>query len=133
MAASVRFFSNGREWYNPNDLGKGTPEVLAMDRRISLSIAGIEEAKVLDFVQGILQQQGIAIEVKQGVYYLVPSAKNQPGQPIAADSAVSVSERPPAVRRGLRGESEELDWRKCASCCRPSIHCLSWWTCPRLG
>lgn len=52
-----------------------SPEVLAMDRKISLSVAAIDEDKVYGFVEGILKQQGVAISVRDGVYYLVPAAK----------------------------------------------------------
>nr|WP_315249440.1 hypothetical protein [uncultured Duganella sp.] len=50
-----------------------SPEVLAMDRKVTMSVASVDEAKVGDFVEGILKQQGVAIDVRDGVYYLIPS------------------------------------------------------------
>ena len=50
-----------------------SPEVLAMDRKVTMSVAAIEEGKVGDFVEGILKQQGVAIDIRDGVYYLIPS------------------------------------------------------------
>jgi len=52
-----------------------SPDVLAMGRKITLSVASIDDAKVLEFVQGILLQQGVSIDVRQGVYYLLPMSK----------------------------------------------------------
>lgn len=52
-----------------------SPDVLSMDRKITLSVAGIEESKVFEFVSGVLHQQGVAIDVRDGVYYLVPAQK----------------------------------------------------------
>ncbi|WP_166454778.1 type II secretion system protein GspD [Duganella aquatilis] len=64
-----------------------SPEVLAMDRKITLSVAGIDEGKTLDFVQGILKQQGVGVDVRDGVYYLVPLVKAVGD----TDSAVAVA------------------------------------------
>ena len=52
-----------------------SPDVLQMDRKISLSVSGIDEAKVGPFIDGILRQQGVAVEIREGVYYLVPASK----------------------------------------------------------
>ena len=85
------------------------PEVLAMDRRISLSIGGIDESKVLEFVEGILQQQGIAIEVKQGVYYLVASTKGPSAQPQPSNVAAGVVDSLPTGQKVIRVDGEELE------------------------
>jgi general secretion pathway protein D len=52
-----------------------SPDVLAMDRKITLSIAEVEPAKVFEFVEGVLRQQGISVEKRGGVYYLLPSVR----------------------------------------------------------
>lgn len=57
-----------------------TPEVLAMDRRITISVKDVPEAEAYQFVEGILQQQGISIDRRGSVLYLVPSAKLQSQQ-----------------------------------------------------
>jgi len=60
-----------------------SPEVLAMDRKISMSVAAVDESKVLGFVEGILAQQGVSFDVRDGVYYLLPSKSPV----LAADSS----------------------------------------------
>lgn len=52
-----------------------SPDVLAMDRKITLSVSGVEESKVREFIEGILQQQGIVIEQRGAVFYLLPLQK----------------------------------------------------------
>jgi type II secretory pathway component GspD/PulD (secretin) len=52
-----------------------SPDVLSMDRKITLSVAGVEQDKALAFVEGILKQQGVSVDLRDGVYYLVPASK----------------------------------------------------------
>lgn len=54
-----------------------SPEVLAMDRRVSMSVASIDESKVQGFVEGLLKQQGISVDFRDGVYYLLPSSRGE--------------------------------------------------------
>jgi general secretion pathway protein D len=72
-----------------------SPDVLANDRKMTLSVSGIEPDKVLPFVEGILQQQGVALNVRDGVYYLVPAGRSLPS-PLATDGA-AVAAAPVAV------------------------------------
>ncbi|WGG51339.1 type II secretion system protein GspD [Rugamonas sp. DEMB1] len=67
-----------------------SPEVLANDRKMTLSVSGIEPDKVLPFVEGILQQQGVALNVRDGVYYLVPAGRPLPS-PLVTDGVSPVA------------------------------------------
>lgn len=49
-----------------------SPELLSMDRKISISVAGIDAEKIPSFVEGVLRQQGIAVTFRDGIYYLDP-------------------------------------------------------------
>lgn len=46
------------------------PDVLAMDKRITLSIRAVEEKDVPAFVDGILASHGVSVTLRAGVYYL---------------------------------------------------------------
>ena len=70
-----------------------SPEVLAMDRHITISVKDVPQGEVYEFVAGILQQQGIAIDRRGSVLYLVPAPKSTPQQFVAAPSLVQ-SPRP---------------------------------------
>lgn len=72
-----------------------SPDVLANDRKMTLSVSGIESDKVLPFVEGILQQQGVALNIRDGVYYLVPAGRSLPS-PLATDGT-AVPAAPVAV------------------------------------
>lgn len=63
-------------------------EVLAMDRKISVSVAAVEERDVRQFVEGILLQQGIAIDQRGSICYLVPAAR-----PVLAPASTLVTDR----------------------------------------
>lgn len=67
------------------------PDVLAMDRKITLSVADVEQSKVLEFVEGILRQQGIALENRSGVYYLVPLVRGDAAPVAVASLSAPVS------------------------------------------
>lgn len=97
-----------------------SPEVLAMDRKISMSIAGIEENKVGDFVEGVLKQQGVSIDIRDGVYYLVPSRILSAGvttdrsevaavHPVAATHSFPVDEMAKESGVGRRAKDDESD------------------------
>jgi type II secretory pathway component GspD/PulD (secretin) len=73
------------------------PDVLAMDRKITLSVADLDDSKVGPFVDGILKQQGIAVDVRDGVYYLVPAAKGAPVDALADVSRDQSSTPAPVV------------------------------------
>lgn len=64
-------------------------EVLSMDRKITVSVAGVEEANVRAFVEGILLQQGISIEQRGSVFYLVPVVKTVFAAPSVVQHAAS--------------------------------------------
>jgi general secretion pathway protein D len=92
-----------------------SPDVLAMDRKITLSVADVEQSKVLEFVEGILRQQGISVENRRGVYYLVPAVRGDtasvpvvslsspviaaPAEPFAQDLPLVIDPRRGAVRK----------------------------------
>ncbi|MGK5038781.1 type II secretion system protein GspD [Janthinobacterium sp. GB1R12] len=61
-----------------------SPEALALDRKITVSVSSLDADRLPMFVEGILRDQGIAAELRDGVYYLR-----------AAQSAASV---PSAIR-----------------------------------
>lgn len=97
-----------------------SPEVLAMDRRITMSVAAIEENKVGEFVEGILKQQGIAIDIRDGVYYLVPSRSMSPAvtpdgvqravmQPVAVGTSLPVDEVPKESGFSHRSKDDESE------------------------
>lgn len=97
-----------------------SPEVLAMDRKVTMSVAAIEESKVGGFVEGILKQQGVSIDIRDGVYYLVPSRMMSPGlstdgveraalQPVAAVSSLPVDEMPKESAVGRRSKDDESE------------------------
>lgn len=52
-----------------------SPDVLAMDRKITLSISDVQQDKVFEFVEGVLRQQGISVEKRGTVYYLLPASR----------------------------------------------------------
>lgn len=52
-----------------------SPDVLAMDRKITLSVSNVPQSTVREFVEGILQQQGIVVEQRGEVFYLLPAPK----------------------------------------------------------
>ena len=56
------------------------PELVSGDKRITLNVAAIDEQQVSAFVEGVLEQQGIAVTEKQGIYYL-STAKQAPAAP----------------------------------------------------
>lgn len=47
-----------------------TPDALALDRRLSISIASLRAEQLPAFVEGVLSDQGIVSELRDGVYYL---------------------------------------------------------------
>lgn len=76
------------------------PDVLAADRKITISVKNIEQADVPAFVESILQQQGVTVSERKGVYYLstasrLAQASDQPGQS-AAERAAAMYGTPPA-------------------------------------
>jgi len=62
-----------------------TPEVLTLDRKITISVKNIDATDVPRFVENILLQQGIATTLKDGVYYLAP-VKNYQELPAATET-----------------------------------------------
>lgn len=97
-----------------------SPEVLAIDRKITMNVAAVEENKVGDFVEGILKQQGVSIDIRDGVYYLVPSRMLSPGlnvddvqrtdvQPKALVSSVPLDEIPKDNGVGRRFKDDESE------------------------
>lgn len=47
-----------------------SPDALALDRKFSLSLRAIDASKVPALVDGILLQQGVVSELRDGVYYI---------------------------------------------------------------
>jgi general secretion pathway protein D len=54
------------------------PDVLAMDRRITINVKAIEFENVSRFVEDLLAREGIQTTLRQGIYYL--TAKRDAGQ-----------------------------------------------------
>lgn len=48
------------------------PEVLAMDKKITVQVRSVESGDVAAFVEGILLAQGVSVVERKGVYYLSP-------------------------------------------------------------
>lgn len=69
-----------------------SPEVLSMDRKITVSVAAVEQKNVPTFVESILAAQGILVTSKDGVFYL--SAAKTAAVPAAAVSQPSASVEP---------------------------------------
>lgn len=70
-----------------------TPEALALDRRLSISIASLRAEQLPAFVEGVLADQGIVSELRDGVYYLrsmqsVARSAVPPQQPAALPQVI---------------------------------------------
>ena len=82
-----------------------SPDALALDRKISVSVRDYDADRLPALVEGILAEQGIASQLKDGIYYLRAAVSVAP----ASFSSVSApgapaSEKPSAVlARWLRG------------------------------
>lgn len=61
-----------------------SPDVLAADRKITMSVKNIDTEDVPAFVENILQQQNISVALRNGVYYLTP---------VRQQDAVAISEK----------------------------------------
>jgi type II secretory pathway component GspD/PulD (secretin) len=89
-----------------------SPDVLAMDRKITLSVSAVPQEQILAFVEKQLKQQGIAVVNTDGIYYLSTASKVQPGDqlgtaaPIATPSAV-VTGRPGAKSRKATDDDDD--------------------------
>lgn len=63
-----------------------SPEVLAMDRKITVAVRAVDERDVPAFIENLLLAQGIAVTEKSGVHYLTGarsgSSLSEPGQPV---------------------------------------------------
>ncbi|MBB3122151.1 type II secretion system protein GspD [Pseudoduganella violacea] len=59
------------------------PELLVGDKKVSISISSMDDSQVPAFVEGVLEQQGISVSEKAGVYYLAMAkpAKESPELP----------------------------------------------------
>lgn len=64
-----------------------SPEVLAMDRRITVSVRNLDPSKVAGFVEGVLLQQGISTTLKDGIYYLGVASKPAEVRPVVDNGA----------------------------------------------
>lgn len=53
------------------------PEVLAADRKITISVKNIDSEAVPAFVENILAEQGVAVTERNGVYYLSLASRQQ--------------------------------------------------------
>ena len=47
-----------------------SPDALALDRKLTVSVSSLDADRLPTFVEGILRDQGIASELRDGVYYL---------------------------------------------------------------
>lgn len=64
-----------------------SPDVVAMDRKITVSVRNLETEKIAGFVENILAQQGISSTFKDGVYYLSMASKPTELRPVADSTA----------------------------------------------
>lgn len=64
-----------------------TPDALALDRKMSVSLRSIELQQLPAFVEGVLSDQGIVVEFRDGVYYL-RSMQSAARASVAAQQAV---------------------------------------------
>jgi general secretion pathway protein D len=79
------------------------PDALSLDRKFSLSLRAIDSAKVPALVDGILLQQGVVSELRDGVYYLDLSRDARSA--LLRDRAVADGVSPYAGASGAPGSS----------------------------
>ncbi|TDY33966.1 hypothetical protein [Janthinobacterium sp. 75] len=91
-----------------------SPDAIALDRKLTVSVSSIDADRLPTFVEGILRDQGISSELRDGVYYL-RSAQSPGAAPLAirlpsADAPVIGSRAPfsdTSVPRAVRLDAEE--------------------------
>lgn len=71
------------------------PELQSSDRKISISVSHMDAAKVPEFVEGVLAQQGIGVVERGGVFYLGPSEKVAASQIAFDDGAGATGDAAP--------------------------------------
>ncbi len=76
----------GRDYVISNDL-------LALDKRVSISVKGLEPNKVAPFVDRVLRVQGVTVQDRDGVFFLDVVRTGQAGDPASPGSAL---DKPPA-------------------------------------
>lgn len=86
-----------------------SPDVLAMDKKITVSVGAVDQKNVPDFVEQILAAQGIAVSAKDGVYYLTQLKAAAPPVAGVGPAVVEVARGPgalPVAAIDAVGESE---------------------------
>lgn len=91
-----------------------SPDAFALDRKLTVSVSSLDADRLPTFVEGILRDQGISSELRDGVYYL-RSAQSPGAVPLSfrlpsADAPVIGSRAPffdTSVPRGVRLDAEE--------------------------
>lgn len=75
-----------------------TPDALALDRKMSISLRSLDVQQLPAFVEGVLSDQGISSELRDGVYYLRSSKTSlQYASPSAAQSSGPLASVPVLV------------------------------------
>lgn len=69
------------------------PELLGVDRKITVNVKNVAPERLGDFVQTVLAQQGIAATVADGVYYLAPAKSSQVAQISTMSDSATVDTR----------------------------------------
>lgn len=85
-----------------------SPDALSLDRKFSLSLRAIDSSKVPALVDGILLQQGVVSELRDGVYYLDLSKDARSALSLEKKGAAGVSDsvgpqRPANVQKPVVG------------------------------
>jgi len=68
-----------------------TPDALALDRKMSISLRSLDVDQLPTFVEGVLADQGISSELRDGVYYLRSSKVAAFPAPVSSPVQVSSS------------------------------------------
>lgn len=93
------------------------PEVLAGDRKITMSVKNIDTTDVPAFVESILQQQNIAVTLRNGVYYLTSIRPQEviaekAGKPLeTTQTAVGADSTTPVLQGDLKPIQQLVEGR----------------------
>ena len=78
------------------------PDALALDRKISVSVRSLMPQQLPVFIEGVLADQGISSELRDGVYYLRAAQSSRPSQ------APAVSLSPDVAAQSVSTSAEAL-------------------------
>lgn len=92
-----------------------SPDALALDRKLTVSVSSLDADRLPTFVEGILRDQGISSELRDGVYYLraaqssasaLSAIRVAPVDGPPGGSFPSFSDRP--ISRSVRADAEDV-------------------------